>query len=116
MVVKKQLERGGRDMTNKIIFKLVIEKDNVLIKINEKKEKSLSIKNKTINTSDIYKMLKYNKNNLYSLDCKKIPDEEITGKDQEIKRLYNYLYDLLSQIIDAVNDENKLLQQKSLVH
>lgn len=99
-------------MTNKIIFKLVIEKEKVIINVNDKKEKTLSIINKTINTNDIYKMLKYNKNNLYQMDSKRIPDEEIVGKDQEIKRLYNYLYDLLSQIIDAVNIENDLLCQK----
>lgn len=97
-------------MINKIIFKLNISKDKVLIIVNDKTKKTLSLKNKTINTSDIYNMLKYDKNNEYCLDCKKIPDDEISGQEQEIKRLYNYLYELLEQIIVAVNDENKKYQ------
>lgn len=99
-------------MINKVFFKLNISKDKVLISVNDKTKKTLSLKNKTINTSDIYTMLKYDKNNEYCLDCKKILENEITGKDQEIKRLYNYLYELLEQIIVAVNDENKKHQQK----
>lgn len=99
-------------MINKVSFKLNILKDKVLISVNDKTKKTLSLKNKTINTSDIYTMLKYDKNNEYCLDCKKIPENEITGQEQEIKRLYNYLYELLDQIIDAVNEENKKHQQK----
>lgn len=99
-------------MINKVLFKLIISKDKVLISVNDKTKKTLYLKNKTINTSDIYTMLKYDKNNEYYLDCKKIPENEIIGQEQEIKRLYNYLYELLAQIIVAVNDENKKYQQK----
>lgn len=99
-------------MINKVFFKLIISKDKVLISVNNKTKKTLSLKNKTINTSDIFTMLKYDKNNEYYLDCKKIPENEITGQEQEIKRLYNYLYELLDQIIVAINDENKKINKK----
>lgn len=102
-------------MTNKIIFKLEIDKDNLNIVVNEKIAKKISIKNKNINTNDIYNILKYDKNNEYVLDSKKFNDDEIVGKEQEMKRLYNYTYDLFFEIIDAVNEENKkiLKEQKS---
>ena len=51
-------------MTNKIIFKLEIDKDNLNIVVNEKIAKKISIKNKNINTNDIYNILKYDKNSL----------------------------------------------------
>ena len=91
-------------MINKVIFSLDINGDSLIIKVDDKKSKTISLKNKNINTMEIYNMLKYDKSNEYILNSSKIPDEEINGKDQEIKRLYNYTYDLLSQIIDAVND------------
>lgn len=94
-------------MTNKIIFKLEIDKDSLKIIVNEKTAKKISLKNKNINTNDIYNMLKYDKNNEYVLDSKKFNDDEIVGKEQEIRRLYNYTYDLFFQILDAVNTENK---------
>ncbi len=102
-------------MTNKIIFKLEIDKDNLNIVVNEKIAKKISIKNKNINTNDIYNILKYDKNNEYVLDSKKFNDDEIVGKEQEMRRLYNYTYDLFFEIIDAVNEENKkiLKEQKS---
>lgn len=102
-------------MTNKIIFKLEIDKDNLNIVVNEKIAKKISIKNKNINTNDIYNILKYDKNNEYVLDSKKFDDDEIVGKEQEMRRLYNYTYDLFFEIIDAVNEENKknLKEQKS---
>lgn len=107
MAVKKLLERGGNVMINKMIFTLEISGDSLIIKVNDKKTKTISLKNKNINTNEIYNMLKYDKSNEYILNSSKIPDEDINGKEQEIKRLYNYTYDLLSQIINAVNDENK---------
>lgn len=113
MVAKKLLERGGNDMINKMIFTLDINGDSLIIKVNDKKAKTLSLKNKNINTTEIYNMLKYNISNEYILNSIKIPEEEINGKDQEIKRLYNYAYDLFSQIIDAVNDENKRIAKKN---
>ena len=91
-------------MINKVIFSLDINGDSLIIKVDDKKSKTISLKNKNINTMEIYNMLKYDKSNEYILNSSKIPDEEINGKDQEIKRLYNYTYYLLSQIIDAVND------------
>lgn len=102
-------------MTNKIIFKLEIDKNNLNIVVNEKLAKKISIKNKNINTNDIYNILKYDKNNVYILDSKKFNDDEIVGKEQEMRRLYNYTYDLFFEIIDAVNEENKkiLKEQKS---
>ena len=99
-------------MINKVIFSLDINGDSLIIKVDDKKSKTISLKNKNINTMEIYNMLKYDKYNEYILNSSKIPDEEINGKDQEIKRLYNYTYDLLSQIIDAVNDENKRIAKE----
>lgn len=99
-------------MINKVIFSLDINGDSLIIKVDDKKSKTISLKNKNINTMEIYNMLKYDKSNEYILNSSKIPDEEINGKDQEIKRLYNYTYDLLSQIIDAVNDENKQIAKE----
>lgn len=99
-------------MINKVIFSLDINGDSLIIKVDDKKSKTISLKNKNINTMEIYNMLKYDKSNEYILNYSKIPDEEINGKDQEIKRLYNYTYDLLSQIIDAVNDENKRIAKE----
>ena len=99
-------------MINKVIFSLDINGDSLIIKVDDKKSKTISLKNKNINTMEIYNMLKYDKSNEYILNSSKIPDEEINGKDQEIKRLYNYKYDLLSQIIDAVNDENKRIAKE----
>ena len=99
-------------MINKVIFSLDINGDSLIIKVDDKKSKTISLKSKNINTMEIYNMLKYDKSNEYILNSSKIPDEEINGKDQEIKRLYNYTYDLLSQIIDAVNDENKRIAKE----
>lgn len=99
-------------MINKVIFSLDINGDSLIIKVDDKKSKTISLKNKNINTMEIYNMLKYDKSNEYILNSSKIPDEEINGKDQEIKRLYNYTYDLLSQIVDAVNDENKRIAKE----
>lgn len=99
-------------MINKVIFSLDINGDSLIIKVDDKKSKTISLKNKNINTMEIYNILKYDKSNEYILNSSKIPDEEINGKDQEIKRLYNYTYDLLSQIIDAVNDENKRIAKE----
>lgn len=101
-----------KDMINKVIFSLDINGDSLIIKVDDKKSKTISLKNKNINTMEIYNMLKYDKSNEYILNSSKITDEEINGKDQEIKRLYNYTYDLLSQIIDAVNDENKRIAKE----
>ena len=99
-------------MINKVIFSLDINEDSLIIKVDGKKSKTISLKNKNINTMEIYNMLKYDKSNEYILNSSKILDEEINGKDQEIKRLYNYTYDLLSQIINAVNDENKRIAKE----
>ena len=35
MVEKKQLGKGGNDMTNKIIFTLEINKDSLIIKVKQ---------------------------------------------------------------------------------
>ena len=99
-------------MINKVIFSLDINGDSLIIKVDDKKSKTIFLKNKNINSMEIYNMLKYDKSNEYILNSSKIPDEEINGKDQEIKSLYNYTYDLLSQIIDAVNDENKRIAKE----
>lgn len=99
-------------MINKVVFTLEINGDSLNIKVDDKKSKTISLKNKNINTTEIYNMLKYDKSNEYILNSTKIPDEEINGKEQEIKRLYNYTYDLLSQIINAVNDENKRIAKE----
>ena len=99
-------------MINKVIFSLDINGDSLIIKVDGKKSKTISLKNKNINTMEIYNMLKYDKSNEYILNSSKILDEEINGKDQEIKRIYNYTYDLLSQIINAVNDENKRIAKE----
>lgn len=112
MAVKKLLERGGNVMINKMIFTLEINGDSLIIKVNDKKTKTISLKNKNINTNEIYNMLKYDKSNEYILNSIKIPDEEVSGKEQEIKRLYNYTYDLLLEIINAINDENKRIAKE----
>lgn len=92
-------------MINKTIFKLEIETDTqLIIKVNGKIKKKISVNNKTINTSEIYKMLNYKNGNKYILDNKKFEEKETKGKDNEVKRLYNYVYDLLDEIIKAVND------------
>ena len=54
-------------MINKVFFKLIISKDKVLISVNNKTKKTLSLKNKPNTTSDIFTMLKYDKNNEYYL-------------------------------------------------
>ena len=36
MVEKKQLERGGKDMINKVIFSLDINGDSLIIKVDDK--------------------------------------------------------------------------------
>lgn len=96
-------------MTNNVKIKLELAENGVLIKADEEEFKTIFVDNKTINTEDIFKMLKYDKNNNYILDCEKINDDEINGDDRELKRLYNYLYELFAQIINAVNTENIFL-------
>lgn len=71
-----------KDMINKVIFSLDINGDSLIIKVDDKKSKTISLKNKNINTMEIYNMLKYDKSNEYILNSSKIPDEEINGKDQ----------------------------------
>ena len=94
-------------MINEVI--ITLEKDNnyLKIKINGKVKKRISINNKVINTKEIYDMLKYSLDNRYILNCEKIKDENTKGKDNEINRLYNYVYDLFKSIIDAINEINK---------
>lgn len=95
-------------MTNKLVFTLYIgNKGELIIKVNEKVKKKISVNNKTINTKEIYEMLSYKKDNMYTLKSKRLPEEETKGKDNESKRLYNYVYDLLKEILDAVKEINK---------
>lgn len=99
-------------MINNVNLSLQIQKDAVDIQVDCKSKKKITIKNKTINTKDIYKLLDYNKTNKYILNCKKIDENELKGNENEIKRLYNYLYDLLDEIVDSVNVATSELNKK----
>ncbi len=94
-------------MINNIKVKLEIDNNKLKIKVNEKKKGEISINNKSINTKEIYNLLQYNSENKYILDCNKLNEEDTIGKDNEINRLYNYVYDLFKSIIDAINEINK---------
>lgn len=95
-------------MTNNIIFKLNIGKNGeLIIKVNDKTKKKINANNKTINTKEIYEMLNYKADNIYILEGERIPEEETRGKDNESKRLYNYVYDLLKEIVISINEINR---------
>ena len=94
-------------MINDIKVKLEIDKDKLKIKVNDKKKSEININNKTINTKEIYNILNYNSKNKYILDCEKLNEEATIGKDNEMNRLYNYVYDLFIAIIDGINEINK---------
>ena len=94
-------------MTNDIIITLETNNTNLKIKVNGRIKKKININNKVINTKEIYDMLKYNTENKYILNCEKLKEEDTKGKNNEINRLYNYVYDLFRTIIDAINDINK---------
>lgn len=94
-------------MTNDIIITLEIDNTNLKIKVNGRIKKKININNKVINTKEIYDMLKYNTENKYILNCEKLKEEDTKGKNNEINRLYNYVYDLFKTIIDTINDINK---------
>lgn len=111
MEEKRQLERGGNDMTNNVVIELKINNENVEIIVNDSTKKKLSKKNKTINTKEIFSMLKYSRNKKYKLVGKKISERDLKGEQNEIKRLYNYTFDLFSEIINSVNDINKELKK-----
>lgn len=96
-------------MTNKVKFNIEITDDYLNIRVNGISKKKLTIKNKTINTKEIFKMLDYERTKIYELDCKKIDEQELKGEANEIKRLYNYAYELLAEIIDSVNNTTKEL-------
>lgn len=111
MEEKRQLERGGNDMTNNVVIELKINNETVEIIVNDSTKKKLSKKNKTINTKEIFSMLKYSRNKKYKLVGKKISERDLKGEQNEIKRLYNYTFDLFSEIINSVNDINKELKK-----
>ena len=111
MEEKRQFERGGNDMTNNVVIELNINNENVEIIVNDSTKKKLSKKNKTINTKEIFSMLKYSRNKKYKLVGKKISERDLKGEQNEIKRLYNYTFDLFSEIINSVNDINKELKK-----
>ena len=94
-------------MINDIKVKLEINKNKLIIKINERKKSEININNKTINTKEIYNILNYKTENKYTLDCERLNEEATIGKDNEINRLYNYVYDLFKSIISAVNEINQ---------
>ena len=94
-------------MINDIKVKLKINKNKLIIKINERKKSEININNKTINTKEIYNILNYKTENKYILDCERLNEEATIGKDNEINRLYNYVYDLFKSIISAVNEINQ---------
>ena len=107
MEEKKLLERGGKDMINNVIVTLEIKNNDLHININGKSKKKINVKNKIINTKEIYDILKYEPQNKYILDCKKVKEEDTIGKDNEMNRLYNYVYELFDSIIVAINEINK---------
>ncbi len=105
-------------MTNKttadVIFNLRInDKEELEIIINGKIIKKLTKKNKIINTKDIYFWLDYKTSSIYILDCKKFDDAEVSGDANEGKRLFNYVYDLLDEIIKEVNSYTNKLQKEN---
>lgn len=110
MVEKKQYEEGGKDMISEI--KLEIEKENVVIKVDNVSKKKINVKNKTINTKEIYKILDYNETKTYKIMCEKIKESDLKGPQNELKRLYNYAYELFDGIIIAVNKVTAEINQK----
>lgn len=94
-------------MTNEIIVILETDNNGLKIKVNGKTKSKINVNNKVINTKEIYDILKYNTENKYTLNCERLKEEDTKGKDNEINRLYNYVYDLFKSIIDAINDINK---------
>ena len=107
MEEKKLLERGGKGMINNMVVTLEIKSKDLHINVNGKSKKKINIKDKKINTKEIYDILKYEPQNKYILDCKKIKEEDTIGKDNEMNRLYNYVYELFDSIIVAINEINK---------
>lgn len=93
-------------------IELEIEKDNVVIKVDNIAKKKINVKNKTINTKEIYKILDYNESKTYKMVSDKIKESELKGAQNEIKRLYNYAYELFDGIIIAVNKVTAELKQK----
>lgn len=94
-------------MTNEIIVILETDNNGLKIKVNGKTKIKINVNNKVISTKEIYDILKYNIENKYTLNCERLKEEDTKGKDNEINRLYNYVYDLFNSIIDAINDINK---------
>lgn len=105
-------------MTNKIRFTIEKNEDAVTVRSfdmdssNILSEVKIMANEKSINTKSIYDMLNYSKNNEYIFDSEKIPADEIIGEDKEIKRLYNYTHDLFKQILEAVNNENIIINEQ----
>lgn len=93
-------------------IKLEIEKDNVVIIVDNITKKKINVKNKTINTKEIYKILDYNESKTYKIVSDKIKESELKGAQNEIKRLYNYVYELFDGIVIAVNKVTVELKQK----
>lgn len=93
-------------------IELEIEKDNVVIIVDNITKKKINVKNKTINTKEIYKILDYNESKTYKIVSDKIKESELKGAQNEIKRLYNYVYELFDGIIIAVNKVTVELKQK----
>ena len=69
MAEKKLLGRGGKDMINKVEINLEIIDDYLDIKVNGVSKKKITVKNKTINTKDIFKMFDYERTKVYKLGC-----------------------------------------------
>lgn len=93
-------------------IELKIEKDNVVIIVDNITKKKINVKNKTINTKEIYKILDYNESKTYKIVSDKINESELKGAQNEIKRLYNYVYELFDGIVIAVNKVTVELKQK----
>ncbi len=93
-------------------IELKIEKDNVVIIVDNITKKKINVKNKTINTKEIYKILDYNESKTYKIVSDKIKESELKGAQNEIKRLYNYVYELFDGIVIAVNKVTVELKQK----
>ena len=93
-------------------IELKIEKDNVVIIVDNITKKKINVKNKTINTKEIYKILDYNESKTYKIVSDKIKEYELKGAQNEIKRLYNYVYELFDGIVIAVNKVTVELKQK----
>ena len=94
-------------MINNKEITMEINENDVIIKVNGTEKLKVSINKKSINTKDIYDLLEYDVNNKYNFNCTPKEKSELQGKQGEINRLYNYIYELFEKIVKTVDDINE---------